>query len=121
MFDKLLTSSQVGVFVRRNAWLYVLISCTYLLRWKIKYWSCRDMVAVETGWDGVRREDDDRKENIGILINLFQFRSIYFNQEISRSHEIRNFYIQCNYINKILETWWWPYIAEPCNVVEGCI
>jgi hypothetical protein len=35
------------------------------------------MVAVETGWDGVRREDDDRKENIAMLINL-----IKFNQEI---------------------------------------
>jgi hypothetical protein len=26
---------------------------------------------VETGWDDVRREDDDHKENIGMLINLF--------------------------------------------------
>jgi hypothetical protein len=27
------------------------------------------MVVVETGCDGVRREDDDHKENIGMLIN----------------------------------------------------
>jgi hypothetical protein len=26
------------------------------------------MVVAETGWDGVRREDDDNKENIGMLI-----------------------------------------------------
>jgi hypothetical protein len=24
-----------------------------------------------SGWDGMRREDDSRKENIGMLINLF--------------------------------------------------
>jgi hypothetical protein len=29
------------------------------------------MMVVETGWDGVRRKDDDHKENIGMLINLF--------------------------------------------------
>jgi hypothetical protein len=29
------------------------------------------MVVVETGWDGVRSQYDDRKENIGMLINLF--------------------------------------------------
>jgi hypothetical protein len=29
------------------------------------------MVVVEADWDGVRREDDDKKENTGILINLF--------------------------------------------------
>jgi hypothetical protein len=29
-----------------------------------------NMVLLETGWDGVRRQDDDRKENIGMLINL---------------------------------------------------
>jgi hypothetical protein len=39
----------------------------------------------------VRREDDDNKENIGMLINLFYLRSIYFNQEISRSYSIQNF------------------------------
>jgi hypothetical protein len=71
------------------------------------------MAVVETGWDGVRREDDDHKENIGMLINLFQVRSIYFNQEISR------FDIQCNNFSKLEDTWWWPYTAEPCNVEEG--
>jgi hypothetical protein len=29
------------------------------------------MVVAETGWDGVKREDDDHEENIGVLINLF--------------------------------------------------
>jgi hypothetical protein len=29
------------------------------------------MVVVETSWDGVRREGEDHKENIGMLINLF--------------------------------------------------
>jgi hypothetical protein len=29
------------------------------------------MVVVETGWDSVRREDNEQKENIGKLINLF--------------------------------------------------
>jgi hypothetical protein len=24
-----------------------------------------------TGWDGMRKEDDNHKENIGMLINLF--------------------------------------------------
>jgi hypothetical protein len=28
------------------------------------------MVVVETDCNGVRREDDDRKENIGMLINF---------------------------------------------------
>jgi hypothetical protein len=28
------------------------------------------MVVVETGWDGVRKKDDDQKENIGMLIRL---------------------------------------------------
>jgi hypothetical protein len=28
------------------------------------------MVLVETGWDGVRRVDDDHKEKIGMLINV---------------------------------------------------
>jgi hypothetical protein len=41
------------------------------------------MVVVETGWDGVRREDEDHMDNIGMLINLFYLRSIHFNQEIS--------------------------------------
>jgi hypothetical protein len=49
----------------------------------------------------VKREDDDQKENFGILINLFSFRSIYFNHEISRSRAIRNFDIQCNNFSKI--------------------
>jgi hypothetical protein len=29
------------------------------------------MVVVETGWDRVRGEDADHKENIVMLINLF--------------------------------------------------
>jgi hypothetical protein len=29
------------------------------------------MVVVETGWDSMIREDDDHKESIGMLINLF--------------------------------------------------
>jgi hypothetical protein len=29
------------------------------------------MAVVETGWDGVSRQDDDHKENTGMLINLF--------------------------------------------------
>jgi hypothetical protein len=54
------------------------------------------MVVVEIGSDrsdGVRKEDGDHKENIGMFINLFSLRSIYSNQEISRSHAIRNFNI----------------------------
>jgi hypothetical protein len=31
----------------------------------------------------VKREDDDHKEYIGMLINLFQLKSIYFNQKNS--------------------------------------
>jgi hypothetical protein len=49
----------------------------------------------------VRREDDDHKENIGMSINLFQFRSVYFNQEISLSHAKQNFNIQRKYFTKI--------------------
>jgi hypothetical protein len=49
----------------------------------------------------VRREDDDHKEITGMLINLFYLRSIYFDQEISRSHVIRNFDTQCNKFSKI--------------------
>jgi hypothetical protein len=49
----------------------------------------------------VRREDSDHKENIGMLINLFQLRSI---KEISRSHAIRNFDIQCNNFSNIEDT-----------------
>jgi hypothetical protein len=29
------------------------------------------MAVAETGWYGVRREDDDNKENIRMLIDLF--------------------------------------------------
>jgi hypothetical protein len=29
------------------------------------------MAVVATGWDGGRRQDDDEKENIGMLIKLF--------------------------------------------------
>jgi hypothetical protein len=74
------------------------------------------MVVDETDWDSVRREDDDQKKNIVMLIHLFQLRLIYFNQEISRSHAMKNFHVQCNYFGKIQDTWWWPYTAEPCNV-----
>jgi hypothetical protein len=31
------------------------------------------MAVVETGWDGVRREDADHKEDIGMLINVINF------------------------------------------------
>jgi hypothetical protein len=49
----------------------------------------------------VRREGDDHKGNIGVLINLFYLRSIYLNKEITLSHAIRNFDIQCNDFSKI--------------------
>jgi hypothetical protein len=48
----------------------------------------------------VGREDGGRKENIGLLINLFELMSIYFNQEISRSHATRNSDIQCYNFSK---------------------
>jgi hypothetical protein len=76
------------------------------------------MVAVETCWDGVRKEDDN-KDNIAMLINLLQIRSIYLNKEKSRSDAIWNSDIQCNNFSKIEDTWWWPYTAEACNVEEG--
>jgi hypothetical protein len=49
----------------------------------------------------VRSEDDDHKKNIGMLINLVELRSIYFNQVISPSHVLQNFDMQCNNFNKI--------------------
>jgi hypothetical protein len=68
----------------------------------------------------VRREDGN-EENAGMLVNLFQLRSINFNKEISRSHAIRNFDIQCDNFSKIEDTRCWPYIAEPCNVEDGLL
>jgi hypothetical protein len=29
------------------------------------------MLVVQTGWNGVKREDGDHKKNIAMLINLF--------------------------------------------------
>jgi hypothetical protein len=50
------------------------------------------------------RREDNHKENFGMLINLFELRSIYFNQDISRSHAIRIFDIECRNFNKIEKT-----------------
>jgi hypothetical protein len=70
----------------------------------------------------VRGEDDDHKENIGMLINLFQLRSIYFNQEISRSYAIRNSDIQCNNFSKLeaLKRLVCSYVSELKSLMIGC-
>jgi hypothetical protein len=44
---------------------------------------------------------------------------ILFLWEISRSHAISNFYIQCNNFSKIDNTWWWLYAVETCSEQEG--
>jgi hypothetical protein len=57
-------------------------------------------------------------KNIKMLIN-FNLRLIYFNLEISYSHAICNFDVQCDDFSKIDNTWWWPSVAKTCSEEEG--
>jgi hypothetical protein len=55
-----------------------------------------------------------------MIIN-FNLTSIYFNQEIPRSHAIRNFDTKCNNFGKTGSTWRWPYAVETCGQEEALL